>query len=229
VLIPQFAQEDLGYTATWAGLVLAPGAVVLTMLIPVVGKILNVVPTKYVIAAGGLALGLALFYSMNLVPDLDFYHLMLYRAAQTSGLALLFVPISTIAYATVPQALNGDATALFTMSRNVFGGIGISVSTALVTEHLQIRQSFLIDHLGPSSQPYNVLLQKIQQAMVDAGQSMAQAVQGAPAQVFQMLRGQSAVLAYSDVFLITGCMALFMIPTALLMSGIKAKSSGGAH
>jgi DHA2 family multidrug resistance protein len=229
VLIPQFAQEDLGYTATWAGLVLAPGAVVLTMLIPVVGKILNVVPTKYVIAAGGLALGLALFYSMNLVPDLDFYHLMLYRAAQTSGLALLFVPISTIAYATVPQALNGDATALFTMSRNVFGGIGISVSTALVTEHLQIRQSFLIDHLGPSSQPYNVLLQQIQQAMVDAGQSMAQAVQGAPAQVFQMLRGQSAVLAYSDVFLITGCMALFMIPTALLMSGIKAKSSGGAH
>ena len=56
VLIPQFAQEQLDYTATWAGLVLAPGAVVLTMLIPVVGKFLNLVPTKYVIASGGLAL-----------------------------------------------------------------------------------------------------------------------------------------------------------------------------
>ena len=82
---------------------------------------------------------------MNLVPELDFYHLVLYRAAQTAGLALLFVPISTIAYATVPPELNGDATALFTMARNVFGGIGISVSTALVTEHLQIRQSYLVD------------------------------------------------------------------------------------
>ena len=51
----------------------------------------------------------------------------------------------------------------------------------------------------------------------------------APLQVFQMLRGPTAVLAYSDVFLITGGMALVMIPTALLMSGIKTKSGGGGH
>jgi DHA2 family multidrug resistance protein len=229
VLIPQFAQQQLGYTATWAGLVLAPGAVVLTMLIPVTGKILNFVQTKYVIAAGGLALGLALFYSMNLVPQLDFYHLMLFRAAQTAALALLFVPISTIAYATVPRELNGDATALFTMSRNVFGGIGISVSTALVTEHLQVRQAHLVDHLSAASQPYNVLLQQVQQALVNGGQSVGQAMQAAPGQVFQMLQTQVAVLAYNDVFLITACMSLLMIPTALLMSGIKTKSSGGAH
>jgi DHA2 family multidrug resistance protein len=229
VLIPQFAQEQLGYTATWAGLVLAPGAVVLTMLIPVAGKILNVVQTKYVIAAGGLALSLSLIVSMNLVPDLDFFHLMLYRAGQTAALSLLFVPISTIAYATIPRELNGDATALFSMSRNVFGGIGISVSTALVNNHLQIRQSYLIDHLTTVNQPYNVLLQQIQQGMVDAGQSMAQAVQGAPGQVFQTLQTQSAVLAYSDVFLITAGMSLLMIPTALLMSGIKTKAGGGAH
>jgi DHA2 family multidrug resistance protein len=229
VLIPQFAQQQLGYTATWAGLVLAPGAVVLTMLIPVTGKILDVVQTKYVIAAGGLALALALFYSMNLVPDLDFYHLMLFRAAQTAALALLFVPISTIAYATVPRELNGDATALFTMSRNVFGGIGISVSTALVTEHLQVRQAHLIEHLSPVNQPYNVLLQQVQQGLVDAGQSVGQAMQAAPGQVLGMLQGQVAVLAYNDVFLITACMSLLMIPTALLMSGIKTKSSGGGH
>jgi MFS transporter, DHA2 family, multidrug resistance protein len=229
VLIPQFAQQQLGYTATWAGLVLAPGAVVLTMLIPITGKILDFVPTKYVIAGGGLALGLALYFSMNLVPDLDFYHLMLFRAAQTAALALLFVPISTIAYATVPRELNGDATALFTMSRNVFGGIGISVSTALVTEHLQVRQAHLIDHLSPTSQPYNVLLQQVQQGLVDGGQSIGQAVQAAPGQVFQMLQTQVAVLAYNDVFLITACMSLVMIPTALLMSGVKTKSRGGAH
>ncbi|MEA2728492.1 MAG: transporter, family, multidrug resistance protein [Acetobacteraceae bacterium] len=229
VLIPQFAQQQLGYNATWAGLVLAPGAVVLTMLIPVAGKLMDVVPTKYLIASGGLALGLALFYSMNLVPQLDFFHLMLYRAAQTAGLALLFVPISTIAYATIPRELTGDATALFTMARNVFGGIGISVSTALVTEHMQVRQAHLVDYLSPVYQPYNVLLQQIQQALVDLGQSMGQAAQAAPGQVFQMLQTQSAVLAYTDVFLITGAMSLLMIPTALLMSGIKTKAGGGAH
>ena len=208
---------------------LAPGAVMLAMLIPVTGRILKFVPTKYVIAGGGLALGCALLFSMNLVPDLDFYHLVLFRAAQTSALALLFVPISTIAYATVPRELNNDATALFSMARNVFGGIGISVSTSLVTEHLQIRQAHLVDHLTPTNQPYNVLLQQMQQGLVDLGQSAAQAVQTAPGQVFQILQTQSAVLAYNDVFLITACMAFVMIPTALFMSGIKATSGGGAH
>jgi MFS transporter, DHA2 family, multidrug resistance protein len=229
VLIPQFAQQQLDYNATWAGLVLAPGAVVLVMLIPVAGRIMNLVPTKYVIAGGGLALGLALIYSMNLVPQLDFWHLVLFRAAQTAALALLFVPISTIAYATIPPNLNGDATALFSMSRNVFGGIGISVSTALVTEHLQIRQAHLVHALDPANQPYNVLLQQVRQALVNAGQSVAQANQMAPGQVFQMLQSQVAVLAYNDVFLITACLAFLMIPTALLMSGIKTKSGGGGH
>jgi MFS transporter, DHA2 family, multidrug resistance protein len=229
VLIPQFAQQQLNYNATWAGLVLAPGAIVLTMLIPVTGKLMNIVPTKYVIAGGGLALGLALIYSMNLVPDLDFWHLVLFRAAQTAALALLFVPISTIAYATIPPELNGDAAALFSMARNVFGGIGISVSTALVTEHLQVRQAHLVHALDTSNQPYNALLQQIQQGLIDAGQSTAQAAQMAPGQVFQMLRDQVAVLAYNDVFLITACLSFIMIPTALLMSNVKAKASGGGH
>jgi DHA2 family multidrug resistance protein len=111
----------------------------------------------------------------------------------------------------------------------VFGGIGISVSTALVTEHEQIRQAHLIDHLGQTDQPYNVLLQQTQQGLIDLGQATAQAMQMAPGQVFQTLRTQAAVLAYNDVFLLTALMSFVMIPTALCMSGLKAKSSGGAH
>jgi len=229
ILIPQFAQEQLGYNATWAGLVLAPGAVVLVMLIPVAGKVMDIVPAKYVIAAGGLALGGSLLYSMNLEPDLDFRHLAALRAAQTAALALLFVPISTIAYATLPKEQNGDAAALFSMARNVSGGIGISISTALVNDHLQSRQALMIEHLTPVNQPYNDLLQQVQQALIGSGQSMAQAVLAAPGQVFQMLKLQSAILAYNDVFLIMACLSFIMIPVALLMSGIKVKSSGGAE
>ncbi len=229
VLIPQFAQRQLGYTATWAGLVLAPGAIVLVMLIPVAGKILGIMPVKYVIASGGLALGGALLYSQNLVPELDFFHLVLFRASQTAALALLFVPISTAAYATLPQELNRDAAALFTMARNVLGGIGISVSTALVTDHTQIRQYHLIEHLTPLNQPYNVLLQDVQQALMAAGHSAQAAMQMAPGQVFQMLQTQVAVLAYNDVFVITACLSFLMVPLALLMSSVKPKASGGGE
>jgi hypothetical protein len=58
---------------------------------------------------------------------------------------------------------------------------------------------------------------------------MAQAIHNAPGEVFGMLKTQADILAYNDVFLITGCAAFVLIPTALLMSGVKAKASGGAH
>ncbi|OYV37667.1 MAG: EmrB/QacA family drug resistance transporter [Rhodospirillales bacterium 20-64-7] len=222
VLIPQFAQQQLGYTATWAGFVLAPGAIVLALLIPLVGQLLKIVPAKYTIAAGGLALASALFYSMHLVPKEDFFHLALLRAAQTSALSLLFVPISTITFATLPQRLNGDGSALFAMSRNVFGGIGISVATAMVTSHEQMNQQNLVRNLTPLYRPYDTTLAQIQHGLVAAGDSMAQAMSAAPGKLYQMLQSQVALLAYIDVFFISGVMALAIVPAALLMSRGKA-------
>jgi DHA2 family multidrug resistance protein len=227
VAIPQFAQTQLNYTATWAGLVLAPGALVLIALIPVVGKVMKFVPVKYVIASGGAALAGALFFSENLVPQLDFFHLAVFRATQTAALALLFVPISTAAYVTLPNEEHGDAAALFTMSRNVLGGIGISVSTALITNHEQIRQHYQVGNLDPSNQPYNQLLHSLQAAGVSLGQTAEAARQLAPGQVFQILQGQNAVLAYNDVFVISGLLALLLVPIGLFMSGGKPKARSG--
>jgi len=227
VIIPQFAQTQLSYTATWAGLALAPGALVLIALIPIVGPIMKFVPVKYVIAAGGLALSGALFFSDNLVPNLDFFHLWIFRSAQTAALALLFVPISTAAYITLPEDEHGDGAALFTMSRNVVGGIGISVSTALITNHEQIRQHYLAEHLDPTNQPYNVLLQNLQGAAMSLGHTAQMAKQMAPGEVFQILQTQSAVLAYNDTFIITGVLALLLVPLGLFMSGGKAKAKTG--
>jgi DHA2 family multidrug resistance protein len=228
VAIPQFAQTQLAYTATWAGLVLAPGALVLIALIPVVGKAMKIIPVKYVIASGGLALAGALFFSSNLVPALDFRHLAFLRATQTAALALLFVPISTAAYLTLPKEEHGDGAALFTMARNVLGGIGISVSTALITNHEQLRQNYQVDHLTPTYQPYNVLLQNLQAASTSLGNPAQAAKQMAPGQVFQILQSQSAVLAYNDVFIISGFLALLLVPIGLFMTGGQAKAGGAA-
>ena len=228
VLIPQFAQQQLGYTATWAGLVLAPGGAVLAMLIPIVSKVMNKVPAKFVIALGGFALAGSLFFSAHLIPQENFETLVILRASQTAALSLLFVPISSIAYATLPKEKQGDAAALFSMSRNVFGGIGISISTALITESSQSNQQTLVGYLNPSYQPYNILVHQLQQALVSTGASLDGAMQQARGQVYQMLQLQTAVLAYNEVFILTGFLALVMVPTALLMSNIKTKTSGGA-
>ena len=226
VLVPQFAQQQLGYTATLAGLVLTPGAVVLMVLIPLVSRTLKFIPVKYIIAAGGVALSASLLYSSDLVPNIDFFHLALFRTGQSAALALLFVPISTAAYVTVPKALNEDAAALFSMSRNVIGGVGISIATALITDQQQVRQNHVIATLSPGYQPYRVLLQQVEQAFLDVGVPAAQAIRSAPGQVYQMLQTQAAVLAYNDVFIIMGLLSLLLAVCGLCLSNSKPQAGG---
>ena len=227
IIMPVFSQNVLGYNSVLAGWVLAPGAFVLCVLIPIVGQILNVVPVKWVIAAGGVALGASCYYSMTLVPDLDFFHVALYRASQTAALSLLFVPLSSAAYSTISTELREDAASLFTMARNVFGGVGISVGTALVTDHMQIRQSFLVQNLDPTNQPYDVFLQQAQAAAMAYGSAMEQAIASAPGQAFQILQAQASTLAYTDVFSIIGLLALSITVAAFFMSNVTPGAGGG--
>ena len=229
VLIPQLAQQQLGYTALWSGLILAPGAFVLLLFIPLTGRLMALMPAKYIVAIGGVLLSAALFYSRGITPDVDYTQLAIMRAAQTVGLAFLFVPISTIAYATLPRELNGDATALFTMIRNVAGSIGISVSTAVVANHQQIRTSYLSEYMTPLYEPFNATLQQIRQALIDYGYSASQAADLATGQMSQILRAQVAVLAYSDAFLIVAGIALLIVPIGLLFSAAKVQGGGGGH
>ncbi len=162
IIIPQFAQQVIGYNATLAGLILSPGGLVVICLIPLVGMALRVVQTRLIIAMGFFTMGCALVFSSHVVPQIDFRTLMLMRGAQTAGLAMLFVPISTITYATLPKELNADAAALYTMFRNVFGSIGISLATALVTSRTQTHQAYLSSNMTPLNQPYNELVAKYQ-------------------------------------------------------------------
>jgi MFS transporter, DHA2 family, multidrug resistance protein len=227
IIMPLFSQDQLGYNSVLAGWVLAPGALVLCVLIPIASQALKVVPVKWVIAAGGIALSISLYYSMNLVPDLDFYHIALFRSAQTAALSLLFVPLSASAYSTIAPEMKSSAASLFTMARNVYGGVGISIGTALVTDHLQIRQAHLVKYLDPTNQPYNALLQDVTRAGMTLGEAAEQAAAAAPGDIFQMLRDQSATLAYTDVFFIFALLSLTITVAALFMSNVKPGAGGG--
>ena len=153
VIIPQFAQQTLMYTATWAGLVLSPGGVAVIVLIPIVGRLMTVLQTRYVIALGFAIMGMGLLFSSGLAPNIDFRTLVVMRTLQTAALAFLFVPISTVAYLTLPRRLNGDGAALFAMFRNVFGSIGISLSTAQITQRSQVHQAYLSQCDSPFISP----------------------------------------------------------------------------
>jgi DHA2 family multidrug resistance protein len=230
VLIPQLAQQQLGYTATWSGLILAPGAVALILLIVIVGRVMTFVPARYVITFGFAFLACAFIYSSRLAADIDFGTLVKMRITQTMGLGFLFVPISSIAYLTVPAKLNGDAAALFTMFRNVAGSVGISVASALVTTRSQVRTAYLGSHLSPLSQGYADLLSKTSQTLQAGGQAMAAAQQSAKAMIDQTLSTQAHILGYEDVFLLCAVLAVAVVPFTFLLSSAKVEqAAGGGH
>jgi len=225
VLLPQLAQQRLGYTATLAGLILSPGGLVIIALIPLVSRVLLPnVQTRFIIMFGFVSLGCALLYARTLAPDVDFTTLGLMRAAQTFGLAFLFVPNSTITYSTLPRELNGDGSALYVMLRNVSGSIGISLSTAMVTEQSQVEQAHLVQYMTPLWQPYDDTLRAIAGSVQSLGHTYAQAQHSATDMMFTTLMQQAAIKAYGNVFEICAIAAFCVAPVALLF---RASKSGG--
>jgi DHA2 family multidrug resistance protein len=229
VLLPLMSQTVLGYTSTLAGYLLSPGALMLLLLIPVVARLMPLVQTRVLVFAGFVMLGLALLYSQRLVPGIDFDTLVLMRMAQTAGLAFLFVPITTISYATLPPAQRADAVALNVMFRNIAGSIGIAVSTALVTSTSQVRMAYMTAHLTPLDQPYLDLLHHHVQTLTAMGHTVQEATGMAMGLIYQTLRTQAAVLAYSDVFRLSALMAFAAAPFAFLFTAARGTARAGGH
>jgi DHA2 family multidrug resistance protein len=229
ILIPQLAQQHLGYTATLAGLVLSPGALSIIFLIPVVSLVMPHVQTRYLLGFGFFLMGCGLLYSRNIAPDVDFRHLVWFRAAQAMPLAFLFVPASVLAYQTVPQKLQGDAAALFTMFRNVAGSVGISVSTALVTSRTQSHMAYLSTHLSRSDSTFRSSLSQLTHAIQSLGSATGNAAQTALGRTYQTLIAQAGLLAYMDVFFYCAVLAFAFVPFTFLFSPVKKAGGAPGH
>ncbi|KMQ80911.1 Inner membrane component of tripartite multidrug resistance system [Candidatus Burkholderia pumila] len=229
VLIPQLAQQQLGYTATLAGLVLSPGAVCIVLLIPIVSKLMNIIQTRYLVGFGFFLMGCSLLYSHHLVPNIDYNTLTMMRSAQSIGIGFLFVPVTTLAYLSLPKNLNNDASALFTMFRNIAGSIGISLATAAIRERTQANMAHMVEHMTPLNQNYSDAVARIARTLMDSGQTMSQAMTAATGRMYTTFVSQAAIMAYLDVFLICAVFSFMFIPLTFFFSPVKASGQAGGH
>jgi DHA2 family multidrug resistance protein len=229
VLVPQLAQQQLGYTATLAGLVLSPGAMMIVAIIPVVSKLMPIIQTRHLVGFGFFLMACALFYTHHLVPNIDFKTLTIMRSSQSIAIAFLFVPITTLAYLTLKASENADASALFTMFRNVAGSIGISLATASIVERTQANMAHMAVHMTPLNPNYNDSIQRLTHTLMDMGQTMQQAMTTATGLMYKQYISQSTILAYLDVFGAVAIFALCFVPITFFFSPVKASGGGGGH
>jgi DHA2 family multidrug resistance protein len=226
VIIPQFAQQVLGYTATLSGFILSPGGIVVIILIPIVGQVMRVLQTRVIIAIGFLAMGCALLYSSGLTPNIDFRTLVFMRSSQSAALAFLFVPISQVAYLTLPQYLRSDGAALYSMFRNVAGSVGISASTALVTQRQQVNQANLSKWMTPFHQPFNTLVSTTEGTLRTLGHSSVGLHDAAVGRIYSTYLKQATILGYSNVFFDFSILAFCVVPLCFILSAKKAVAGG---
>jgi DHA2 family multidrug resistance protein len=125
----------------------------------------------------------------------------------------------------LPRSLNGDGAALFSMFRNVFGSIGISLSTAQITQRSQVHQTYLSQWASPFHAPYQALIANYERTLHSMGRVGAVAHDVAVGRVYQAFRTQATVMAYADVFYFCAIIAFIVVPFCFLIS---PKTGGGA-
>src|ERR1700736_1849298 len=152
--LPQLVQQDFGYTATWAGLILSPGGVVTLVMMFVVGRLAAKVQPKYLIIAGGVLIALSMYEMTNVYGDLGFWFMARSRMLLRVGLPLIFVPIMAASSDGMDPSKTDQASAIINAARNTGSSIGVSIVSNVLTHREQFHQNRLVEQVIPSRTAY---------------------------------------------------------------------------
>jgi MFS transporter, DHA2 family, multidrug resistance protein len=229
VLIPQMLQSLYGYTATDAGLVLGPGAMVIVVLAPVMVRLLPRVGVKPMIAAGYFIFALSMWYFASFDLDTDYKHEALARAIQGLGIAPLFIPVSQLAYSFLPKDKNNKASSLTNLFRNQGASFGIAFATTVVARRAQYHRSVLVAQAIPLNVNYHAFFTNLSTYFARHGLSVADASVHAQAQLGRILDQQASFLASLDCFWLLGCACMIGAPLVFLTRKFKSAGPGSGH
>jgi MFS transporter, DHA2 family, multidrug resistance protein len=231
-MIPQLLQSLYGYRAIDAGLVLGPGALVITFLAPVGAQLVQrgIVKPRILLFGAVMIVGMSFLHYSHFNLDTDYKHYALARALQGLGYGFFFVPLSVIAYSQLSPAQNNKASSLTNFFRNWGGSFGI----AFITTMSERRQNFHQERVGSNLAASNgTLQQNINQTaayLQSHGMSAVDAVNAAYGRVYDQLHAQTQLLAFMDCFHIIGIVTLIAAPLVLLTKSFKPSGkSEGAH
>ncbi len=228
VLLPQFLQILMGYSAQDAGMALSPGGFLIICLLPIVGTLVSRVDPRYLIAFGFSVLSLSLFYmTTHLYPGIDFRTAVSLRAFQSVGLAFLFVPINTLVFAGVPGEKNNAVSGIVNLSRNMGGDIGIAFVTTLIARRSQFHQGNLANYTNNYNPAFLSRLEGIARGLEKSGLSSVDASRRAMAALYGQVLQQAVTLAYIDVLKVMAVITVFMVPLLLLTQRPKGPAQMG--
>ena len=222
-MIPQMLQSLYGYRAIDAGLVLGPGAFVITLLAPVGAQLVQrgIIHPRMLLFGAVMVVGISFIHYSHFNLATDYRHYALARALQGLGYAFFFVPLSVLSYSQLRPDQNNKASSLTNFFRNWGGSFGIAFVTTMSERRQNFHQVRVGSNLTPSSPFLQQAVQQTAAYLQSHGFSHADALNAAYARYYDQLGAQTKLLAFMDCFHIIGMVTLIAAPLVLLTKNFK--------
>jgi MFS transporter, DHA2 family, multidrug resistance protein len=230
VLMPQFLQSLLGYSAQTAGMVLSAAAVILLIELPLVGQLTARIQARYLIAFGWGLLTMAMFLSTRRLDlEISFASATWLRIAQYIPMGFIFIPATMVAYLGIPQDKSNAVAGLVNFVRNMGSSVGTSAVTTILARRAQVHQEILASHTGIGDRAFDATSSALahQLSQAGAGQPQMQAYQ----QIYHAVQNQASTLSYIDTFWMLGIASgiMFLLSFLLKKNNLRAKVQVVAH
>jgi DHA2 family multidrug resistance protein len=214
-LMPPMLQELMGYSALQAGLVTAPRGAGTLIAMLFIGRLVGRIDVRLIIGTGFALTALSLWQMTHFSMLMDMRPLVESGIIQGLGTGIAYVPMATVAFATLPGAMRNEGTALFNLMRNIGSSIGIAAVQAMLVRNTQVVHASLATHLTPW------IVSRMHPPGVAPGHALA-AINAA-------VTGQAAMIAYLDDFQLMFFLACATLPLLLLLRTVKRAPADAPH
>ena len=215
-LLPPFMENLLGYSVVTTGLVSMPRGLGSFAAMFIVGQLVGRVDVRLILLTGLILSAIAVWQMSHFTIQMDSTPIIVSGVIQGLGTGLIFVPLSTLAFSTIPAFMRTEAAGLYTLARNIGSSAGISVMTALLSRNTNVIHSTLVEHVRPD----NPLAHSptVSAMMNFTTQRGLLAFDG-------LVNQQASMLAYVDDFRLMLWITLLAIPMLLIMRPPKRRSA----
>jgi DHA2 family multidrug resistance protein len=216
VLMPQFLQSLMGYTAETAGMVLSAAAMILLIELPLVGQLTSRIQARYLMAFGWATLTAAMFLSTRRIDlQISFASATWLRIAQYVPMGFIFIPATMVAYLGLPQEKSNAVAGLINFVRNMGSSVGTSAVTTILARRAQLHQAMLASNTNLGNPAFRDSAAALTDQLRHAG--VGQPQMQAYSRLYESMQNQAATLSYIDTFWILGIAAGIMFLLSFLL------------
>jgi DHA2 family multidrug resistance protein len=216
-LVTPFLQNVIGYPIMTAGEILATRGIGTLVAMTMVGRIMQRVEARYLVLIGLGLTAFTLYEMIGFTNMTGMQHIIVVSVIQGFGIGMVFVPLSTVAFASLPGHLRTDGTAMLTLVRNMGSAVGISIVISTLTRNTSIMHAQLTEHITP----FNDAL-----AMPDVASTIDLATSTGRALMDSIIAQQAVIIAFANDFKLLLIWTLCAIPFVALIGSSRALRRG---